>query len=85
MWWVPFQLVDAKIILPRKTDGTQSELICNAAHNNPSVELFWHLDENFIGSTTDIHQITIIPTHGAHKLTLFDNLGLKQTIEIIIK
>lgn len=75
----------AVILLPRKTDGTQSELICKATHNNPSVELFWHLDKNFIGSTTDIHKITIIPTHGVHKLTLFYNLGLKQTIEIIIK
>lgn len=31
-----------------------------------------------------IHQIKIFPTQGVHKLTLFDNLGLKQTIEIII-
>lgn len=75
----------AVILLPRKTDGTQSELICKAAHNNPSVELFWHLDKNFIGSTTDIHQIQISPIPGVHKLTIYDNIGLTQTIEIVIK
>ena len=75
----------AVILLPRKTDDTQSELICKAAHNNPSVELFWHLDNNFIGSTTDIHQIQILPLPGVHKLTIYDNIGLTQTIEIVIK
>lgn len=75
----------AVLLLPRKADGTQSELICKVAHNNPSVELFWHLDNNFVGSTTDIHQIKIVPTKGVHKLTVFDNLGQEQTIEIILK
>lgn len=73
------------ILLPRKADGTQSELICKAAHINPNIELFWHLDNNFIGSTTDIHQIQMAPSSGVHKLTIFDKMGLKQTIEIIIK
>ncbi len=75
----------AVILLPRKTDGTQSELICKAVHTNPSIELFWHLDNNFVGSTTDMHQIQITPPSGVHKLTVFDNLGQKQTIEIIIR
>lgn len=75
----------AVLLLPRKPDGSQSELICKAVHNNPSSELFWHLDNNFIGSTADIHQIRIAPTPGVHKLTVYDNTGLKQSVEIIIK
>lgn len=75
----------AVILLPRKADGTKAELICKAAHSNPSVELFWHLDNNFVVSTTDIHQIQIAPSSGVHKLTIYDNNGLTQTIEIIIE
>lgn len=74
----------AVIVLPHKPDGTRSELICKAAHSNPSAELFWHLDNNFIGTTTDIHQIQVAPSSGVHRLTIFDNTGAEKTIEIII-
>lgn len=50
-----------------------------------NAELFWHLDNNYIGSTKDIHQVQIIPSIGVHKLTIFDNTGSTQSIEIIIK
>ena len=74
----------ATIILPLKPDGARSELICKAAHNNNGAQLFWHLDNNYVGSTKDIHQISIVPKHGVHRQTIIDNIGQKQTIEIVI-
>ena len=75
----------AVISLPHKIDGNQAELICKATHNNQSIELFWHLDNNFIGTTTDIHQIQISPNRGLHRITVVDNNGIEQSIEVIIK
>lgn len=75
----------AVIALPHKPDGEVSQLICKAAHTNPSAELFWHLDNNFTGSTTDIHQIQIAPPPGVHTLTVIDSSGARATIEIVIK
>ena len=73
------------ISLPRRADGNQSQLICKATHSNPNVELFWHLDNNYIGSTKDIHQVQITPSTGVHKVSIFDNNGAEKTIEIVIK
>lgn len=75
----------AVISLPRRVDNSQSQLICKAAHSNPNAELFWHLDNNYIGSTKDIHQVQITPSIGVHKLTIYDNLGTTKSIEIVIK
>ncbi len=73
------------ISLPRRADNNKSQLICKAAHSNPNVELFWHLDDYFIGSTKDIHQVQVMPSAGVHRLTIFDNIGTERSIEIIIK
>ena len=75
----------AVVSLPRRADNSQSQLICKAAHSSSSAELFWHLDNNFIGSTRDIHQVQITPSIGVHKLTIFDNYGAQKTVEIVIK
>lgn len=75
----------AVIMLPRKLDGTRAELVCKATHGNPGAELFWHLDYNFIGSTTEIHQVQIAPAPGVHRLAIYDNLGRHQSIDLIIR
>jgi penicillin-binding protein 1C len=37
--------------------------------------VFWYLDETFIGSTKDIHEIAILPKQGKHIITVVDKLG----------
>ena len=73
------------ISLPNTPDSHPSALVCKAAHANAGAELFWHLDNNFVRSTTDIHQIEITLSAGSHKLTVYDNTGLMKSIEIIIR
>lgn len=75
----------AVISLPRRADGCRSELTCKVAHANPNAELFWHLDNNYVGSTKDIHQVQISPSEGFHKLTVYDNAGSGKSVEFIIK
>lgn len=75
----------AVMSLPRKADNSPAQIIGKAAHTNPCAQLFWHLDNNYIGSTTDIHQIQITPSPGVHRLTIFDNLGAERSIEFIIR
>lgn len=75
----------AVISLPRRADGCRSELTCKAVHANPNAELFWHLDNNYVGSTKDIHQVQISPSEGFHKLTVYDNVGSGKSVEFIIK
>ncbi len=73
---------DAVVSLPRRADGAPAQLICRAAHSNPHAELFWHLDNNYVGSTTDIHQVQLTPSPGLHTLTIIDNNGTRKSITI---
>lgn len=75
----------AVVSLPHKIDGNRAHLICKATHSDPSAELFWHLDNNFVGATTDIHQVHIAPSEGYHKLSVYDSNGASQTVELIVR
>ena len=64
--------------------GSAGSVVARGSHTNPAAELFWHLDNTYLGSTRDIHQMTIAPTRGVHTITVVDSSGAMQHIEIII-
>ena len=72
------------IFLPKDFDGKTNALILKIAHSKPETTAFWYLDNRFIGSTTDIHEMAIIPTQGKHLITVVDIFGneIKREIEI---
>ena len=63
------------VYLPKRNDGHKGEVIFQAAHRRPGATLFWHLDENFLGTTNEIHQMAASPSPGYHKLLILDELG----------
>jgi penicillin-binding protein 1C len=65
----------AKIYVPLEADGTRGRVIFNAAHRQPGVKIFWHLDDQYIGETKDFHQVALNPPPGKHILTLIDGNG----------
>lgn len=76
---------DGSIVsIPKLMDGTRGSIVCQAVHNS-SAELFWHLDDSYIGTTTDVHKIQIKPSLGYHTVTIVDDVGAQQTISIIVK
>lgn len=72
------------VSLPIQSDGTVTALNCSVAHNDPSAELFWHLDNSYLGSTKDIHQMSVQLSSGVHRITVIDSCGYEQTVAIII-
>lgn len=64
-----------KIFIPRDETGALTRVVPEIAHRNPSKKIFWHLDENYIGTTKYIHQIEIIAESGSHILTAVDEDG----------
>jgi penicillin-binding protein 1C len=65
----------AKIYVPLEADGKRGRVIFNAAHQQPGVKIFWHLDDKYVGETKDYHQIALNPPPGKHILTLVDGNG----------
>ncbi len=65
----------ARIYLPRNLDGSEGKFVFEAAHQSSSTKIYWHLDEEYIGSTQGAHQLQYLPKSGAHILTLIDQNG----------
>lgn len=65
----------AEIYIPRQLDGTIQGITFNLAHRNPAVTIFWHLDNEYVGQTKMIHQMTLTPSVGRHTVTAVDESG----------
>ncbi|MWW24251.1 penicillin-binding protein 1C [Algibacter wandonensis] len=66
------------IFLPKDFDGKTNDLILKIAHSKPEHIVYWSIDEQYMGSTKDIHEMSIIPTAGQHIITVADELGNQQ-------
>jgi penicillin-binding protein 1C len=64
-----------KIFIPRDETGRLTRFIPEIAHRNPSIKIFWHLDDTYIGTTRYIHQIEMVAESGSHILTAVDEEG----------
>jgi len=74
-----------KIFIPRDQSGNRNRVIPEIAHRNPAKRIYWHLDERYIGTTRQIHQVEIAAEKGKHVLTAVDEEGnsIKCGFEII--
>jgi len=72
------------IYLPKDFDGNTNDLVLKVAHSKPELELYWYIDNQFVGTTKDIHDMAVLPSEGEHLITVVDELGneLKHKITI---
>lgn len=72
------------IFLPKDFDGKTNDLILKIAHSKPESKVFWYVDELFVGSTKDIHELGVQPKPGKHMVTVIDEFGneAKRQFEI---
>lgn len=75
----------ASISIPRQLDGSIVGAIFSLAHTNPDIEVYWHLDKEFIGTTSHIHQLALNPSHGKHHLTVVDSEGNSLNISFYVE
>jgi len=72
---------NGKIYVPVEIDGNIGRTVFEVAHRNINTKIFWHLDNEFIGETKEIHQMALNPTVGKHKLMLTDENGIAVTVK----
>lgn len=72
------------IFLPKDFDGNTNDLVLKVAHSKPELKLYWYIDNQYVGSTKDIHDMAVLPREGDHLITVVDELGneLKHKITI---
>lgn len=78
---------NATVYIPLELDGTRGKIVLNAAHRNPHAKIYWHLDNEYVTTTTNFHQLAINPPPGKHTLTLVDESGerLVQVFTVLDK
>ena len=65
----------AKIFLPVESNGERRTLLARAATQGEREKLFWYLNEQFLGVTSDVHEMACLPPPGPHKLTIVHEDG----------
>ncbi|MCX6303924.1 MAG: penicillin-binding protein 1C [Bacteroidetes bacterium] len=63
------------IYIPVELDGKPGSTIFKVVHRNAATLVYWHLDDHFIGTTAQVHQMALSPGRGRHRLTLVDQNG----------
>lgn len=74
----------ATIFLPRDVDGTRQRLIAKGASSLKNDVIYWYIDQNFLGSTKNEHNMDLELTEGRHKLTIVSSTGSKDSIDFTI-
>ncbi len=76
-----------RIYVPVNLDGQLSRTVFSVAHRSPETTIYWHIDNEYKGSTMHFHSMELNPPEGKHLLTLVDEKGnrLEQAFEIIGK
>jgi penicillin-binding protein 1C len=76
-----------QVFIPRGLDGQLSRVVFEAAHRESGTAIYWHLDDQYLGETSVIHQIEFLATEGPHTLTLVDSQGnlLEKRFEVVGK
>ncbi len=77
----------ARIYVPLELEGERGKTIFSATHTNSQAKLFWTIDNQYVGSTQNYHQLALYPATGKHVLTLTDEKGqsISRSFEIINK
>ena len=75
-----------QIYLPRELDGKLGEVVFRAVPPHPEDLLYWHLDNQFLGTTQNFHQLAAQPIAGKHRLAVVDEAGnrVERNFEVLI-
>lgn len=82
-----YPVEEAKIFIPKEISGQKGNTVFTATHKNSAAKLFWHIDNEYIGTTEKFHQLSINPVVGKHQLTVVDGEGnsVMKSFEIVEK
>jgi penicillin-binding protein 1C len=72
------------IFIPKDFDGNQNEVILKVAHSNAEANLYWYVNEIFVGITQEINEFAINLKTGNYTISVTDSFGneIHQTITI---
>ena len=64
-----------KIFIPTNLDESKSKTVFEAKHSQLNAVLYWHLDNEYVGETKELHHLELQPSKGKHRITIVDEKG----------
>ena len=74
----------SSIFIPRQLDGSVKGVVFYLAHRDPSVTVYWHMDNAYLGETRLRHTLSIIPSPGTHSVTVVDSMGNTESVSFVV-
>jgi penicillin-binding protein 1C len=75
---------ETQLYIPVELDGRPGQVIFEIAHRRPGSTVYWHLDNQFVGTTSNFHQLAMNPEPGAHTITVVDETGESEAMKFEI-
>lgn len=75
---------DSHIRLPLQLDGQLGHSVFRAIHRDKQVQIYWHLDDLYLGQTTVPHQMSVQTSVGRHRLVLTGSDGSRLEQEFTV-
>ncbi|WP_298954705.1 penicillin-binding protein 1C [uncultured Nonlabens sp.] len=73
------------ITLTKNVDGQVNSAIFEIAHKKNDVEVFWYMDNEFLGATKNFHEIAIEGKKGKRLITAVDENGNDTKIYVVFE
>jgi penicillin-binding protein 1C len=76
---------NTKIYIPRELNGTTSQAVFQATHRSTTAEVYWYLDDAYLGSTREFHTMEVTTVPGRHEIIIIDETGdrVSRKFEIV--
>ncbi|PKP08184.1 MAG: penicillin-binding protein 1C [Bacteroidetes bacterium HGW-Bacteroidetes-4] len=71
--------------LPRDFDGAYQKLVCRLAHTHPEKQVFWYLNDVYMGTSRQTHNKAIEFSTGWQKLKVTDDEGNSHTATFFVE
>jgi penicillin-binding protein 1C len=75
---------NSSIYVPIELNGQKGRTVFEAAHRDAQAVLYWHIDNEYLGSTKNIHRMSCAPVAGKHLLTVVDGRGAMAERRFVI-
>ncbi|WP_020558685.1 penicillin-binding protein 1C [Thiofilum flexile] len=76
---------NTQIYLPRELDGKRNQVVFRAVPRRPETLLYWHVDDQFVGTTQTFHSQALTIPVGEHKVAVVDEVGnrVEQNFQVL--
>lgn len=65
----------SQVYIPKDLNGQKQKIVLKAATSSQSQKVYWHMDNEYLGSTQVVHELEMDADFGVHVITIVDENG----------